>query len=346
VLLAIAARARRSLALALGVLLVCLPSATARAEQPTVTLLVLEPVQPDMLQRVQGQLADKAAKVEAVQGSGKTPVERAFRAAEQRGAALVVWFSSRPKVTVSVLDVRQKRLIERDVPAPRAGEVMAQSARDEAAAFIVRGAVDDFNEGRSVGRPVQAPPPEPEPCPAVPMLAPAPPRWHLLGGTYVAADGLALLRGPELGLLVRRTSFSFGAAVRHSFSSTVDRSGFSLDVARYDLRVLGEYKFFARPEVELSLAAELGPSLHERSTRSVPNGYVVAPSSLQPNLFVGVFGAATFRVTRTGVRLRAALGLEATPGDRELLVRGRAEPLDSAWPVQPQAQLSGLFPLW
>jgi hypothetical protein len=320
-------------------------TATARAEQ-TVTVLVLEPVQPDMLQRVQGQLADKAAKVEAVQSLGRTAVERAFRAAERRGAALVVWFTSPPKVTVSVLDVRQKRLIERDVPPPRAGEVMAQSARDEAAAFIVRGAVDDFNEGRSVGRPVEPPPPEAEPCPAVPALAPAPPRWHVLGGTYFAADGLALLRGPELGLVLRRTSYSWGASVRHSFTSTVERAGFSLDVTRYDLRAFGEYKFFATPQVELSVGAELGPSLHSRTTRSVPDGYVVAPSSLQPDLFLGIFGAASFRLTRSGVRLRAALGLEATPGDRQLLVRGRAEPLDDAWPVQPRAQLSGLFPLW
>jgi hypothetical protein len=346
VLLVAKAHARRSLALALAALLTCLISAPARAEQ-TVTVLVLEPVQPDMLQRVQGQLADKAARVQAVQGSGKTAVEGAFRAAEEHGAALVVWFTSPPKVTVSVLDVRQKRLIERDVPPPRAGEVMAQSARDEAAAFIVRGAVDDFNEGRSVGRPVEAPPPEPQFRPDEVMLGPAPvpPRWHVLGGAYAVADGLALLRGPELGLYVRGPRLNFGASLRHSFSSMVERSGFSLDVSRSDLRAFGEYRFFATSRVDLAVGAELGPSLHQRTTRSVPDGYVVAPRSLQPDLFLRVFGAATFRLTRNGVRLRAALGLEATPGDRELLVRGRAQPLDSAWPVQPHAQLSGLFPL-
>jgi len=345
VLLAAKARARRSLALALSALLLCLVSATARAEQ-TVSVLVLEPVRPDMLQRVQGQLADKAARVEAVRSSGKTAVERAFRAAEQRGAVLVVWFTSPPRLTVSVLDVRQKRLIERDVPPPRAGEVMAQSARDEAAAFIVRGAVDDFNEGRNVGRPVEPPSREPQPCPAVPMLAPAPPRWHLLGGTYFVADGLVLLRGPELGLVLRSSSLTWGASVRHSFASTVERAGFSLDVTRYDLRVFGAYTLLARSRVELSLAAALGPSLHERRTRSVPEGYVVAPSSIEPDLFLGMFGAAAFRLTPSGVRLRAALGVEATAGDRRLLVRGRTAPLDSAWPAQPQAQLSLLFPLW
>ncbi len=162
----------------------------------------------------------------------------------------------------------------------------------------------------------------------------------------MAADGLALLRGPELGLVLRRSSISWGASVRHSFTSTVERAGFSLDVTRYDLRVFGAYTLLSRSLVELSLGTALGPSLHERRTRSVPEGYVVAPSSLEPDLFLGIFGVATFRLTRTGVRLRAALGVEATPGDRELLVRGRAGALDSAWPIQPQAQLSGLFPLW
>lgn len=341
-----AARARRNVALALSALLLsCLLSATAHAEQ-AVTVLVLEPVQPDMLQRVQGQLADKAVKVTAVRATGKTAVERAFHAARQRGAALVVWFSRTPVFAVSVLDVRRQRLVEREVPAPQSGEVMAQSARDEAAAFIVRGAVDDITEGRSVGRPVVPPPVESKPCPVAPLLAPAPPAWHLFGGTFLVGDGLAILYGPELGVLLRRSRLSFGVSVRYSFASTVDRAGFSLDVTRYDLRASAAYTMLATSRVELSAGAELGPSLHWRVTRSVPDGYVVAPSSLAPDLFVGVFGAATFRLTSNGVRLRAALGIEATAGDRELLVRGRAEPLDTAWPLQPRAQLSAIFPLW
>ena len=328
-------------ALALLVLGCWLCSAPSRAEQ-AVTVLVLQPVEADMLQRVQGQLADKSARVLAVQAVGRTPVERAFRAARQHGAALVVWFSDERGFAVNVLDVRRSRLVERAVPPPQSGEVMGRSARDEAAAFIVRGAVEDIGEGRSVGRPVAPPPPpqlEPKPCPAAPQLAPVPARFHAL------ADGLATLRGPELGLLHRRPHFTWAVLGRLSYASTLERAGFSLDVARYDLRALGSYALISSRLVELAGGVAFGPSLHRRATRAVPDGFLVAPSSLEPDLFLGVFGAAAFQLAPSGVRLRVALGIEAGLGERDLLVQGRGEPLESAWPVQPFAQLSLVFPV-
>lgn len=309
-------------------------------------VLVLQPVAPDMLQRVQGQLADKLVTVSAVRAPGRTAIERAFRAARAQGAALVVWFDPEPRVTVNVLDVRRSRLIERPVAAAASGEIMARSARDEAAAFMVRSALEDIDEGRNVGRAVAPPPLAPAPCPpALAPLLPAP-RWFVLGGGYLIGDGLSTLRGVGLGVLTRQSHFGWGVATRIAYATAFERDGFDLDVARYDLRLFGTYPAISNERVELGLGLSLGPALHRRTTRTVPAGYAVAPPSTQPDVFLGALAAASFRLTRSGVALRVALGLEAGLGDRALLAQRRREALDSAWPLQPGLDLALVFPLF
>ncbi|MAC28246.1 MAG: hypothetical protein CMH59_17505, partial [Myxococcales bacterium] len=153
-------RARLALALSLPLL------ATAARAQPAngapAQAVVAGPLPGDLRARVEGQTGDLAWRLRfepaAPRPAGLDAAARAFPEAR-----VVVWVrgGESDALRLSLVDLRDRRLLEREV-APPEGEAFAASTLHETAALLIRGALQALSLGGEVGVAVPAPAPTPE----------------------------------------------------------------------------------------------------------------------------------------------------------------------------------------
>lgn len=326
---------------------------TARASANDITTaVVLDPVQTDLWQRLQGQLSDTPLRILREHAAEGSPLERAFVAARRHSASIVVWFVEQRAWQVSVLDVGRSRLVERTIGPGESNEVMARSARTEAAAFVVRAAIEEILEGREIGRPVVSPAtarPAARSAIRPPVRSASSARPHfglsLLSGYHGVADGIAVRHGPLFGARFDSRQLFAETYAFVSTGSRFDSRGFSLDIWHYDLRAkLGTYLCCKVP-FGVTAALVIGPGLYRRVTRVVPAGYVSEEASAQASLFLGAALGGDVRLSAAGARLRLALTAEMPTAQRELVVTDGSFALATAWPVQVGVQASLLLPL-
>lgn len=130
-------------------------ASAARADDvPVRRAVVLGDASEELLERVTGQTGDLAWTLERRDGvvprrDALSEVRRVARAAR---AEVALWFEeTEVAVTVFVVEVDAMRLFARRIDDAAEGEPMGRSARWEAAAVVVRGALRDLADGGHIG---------------------------------------------------------------------------------------------------------------------------------------------------------------------------------------------------
>jgi hypothetical protein len=234
-----------------------------------------------LVERIRGQTSDLELTLATPTTGALEPtlaeqLSAARRLAKDAGAALAIWFvHTEPAIEVVVVDLRVERVLVRSIAG--GGGPLELSAREEAAALVVRSAVKASLSGDALGEPEQrvvaAPaPPEPVATPvAVVPPRPEPPRpqtsWLLGVGAQGVADG-ASARGRYglfalLALTPRR--FELGLRGGYGLRAQVGNSVAKLAIVEHALGGYAGYALLSRERVRLMLA--LGASWRLLTTR-------------------------------------------------------------------------------
>lgn len=322
-----------------------------------------------LIERVRGQTSDLEVRLvtresSVIEASLAEQLQAARTLAAETSARVVVWFArAAERLDVIVADVQADRVLVRSLSLAEGPG--ASSARDEAAALVVRSALRASLHGDALGEPEaalvpMAPAPTPEPAPAEPAAptvqpkpTPAPPLQARVRAALAAEGALdgATERGRyalSLSLSYTRGRLELGLAGGYGFRSEVARELARLSQTEHTVSVYGGYALVARERVRLALT--LGPSLHlvttevrVRDTRLAPSADRVLLPALALDLRFGYFP----RWLRARAGVGGALGLDAFPWPVQhgYHVEGRFVSVRSAHVLQPKLTLALLFML-
>lgn len=264
----------RGLALALCLISAFTLPSNAAADPEPLRVVVLGADRSELRQRLEGQLADTEWVVLVAPLLKHVSRAEIATTGARLGALAAVWFerSADDGWSVFVLNVDRSELIQREVSGPSHGEVMAMSARDELAAYIVREALIDLQEGRFKGTAVEVDARGP---PAISPVAP-PPRSRIRtsfsvgAGWQAVADGESPSgqQGPRLSFAVRHGRLGAWMSGATSLPVMLEDDLSSIELLRSDamLGVSAELVQWG----SLSLSALLGGGVvaFQRSTES------------------------------------------------------------------------------
>jgi len=269
-------------------------------------LLWLAPGDPELSNRVRGQLIDTAWQVidqgpapKHTPGDREAQLSFAFKQARAAEAAAVAWVQEGAEhITVLVLDVARSRLSAREIPRPSA-DMSQQSAAFETAALIVRSTLLSIESGSVVGEAVAEPIPvaataRRERQPATATTATAAPRhnpdpesglefWGRVGAQVNVNVG-TLSAGPTLGAGISQGGFRLGLEAhwllprdqRTSFQEAGAEQEVRLSWWRIGAVITAEHEWHFSRHWAGFFGVQPGLTLLNRATRSSP---AVTPSS-------------------------------------------------------------------
>lgn len=275
------------------------PPVAGPAEQSAQTVLWLAPTDPELGNRLKGQLIDTSWQLQERPagapfngGDRATQLRAAFEGARLTQAAAVVWVrEDSERMQVLVLDVAHSRLSVRDVPR-QVGDSAEQSAAFETAALIVRATLASIESGMQVGDAVvepEAPGPVADEPPA-PSLVPATESevqdgasvWARVGIQGHPDDGQPWL-GPQLGVGLTFGQVRLGV-LGHFLLPREQRADYvsagvaehaDLELSRLGMAVSAEYDLQLSQQWAVFLGLQPGVTLLHRQTRR--------SSTLQPS---------------------------------------------------------------
>lgn len=312
------------------------------------TVVVEAPAEPELLERVLGQLSDLPYTVEVASRTSTTgaPGVRAKRLARTRQVAAILLVDG-PEAggcTVTVSHVPSGRLLSRTVEP-----VESRSATWETCALIARSTLQAMSawrqqEERPPPRVEPLPPPEPVPTPA----RPRPPEIGVEAaiGWRAGTDGEGPFgpHGPEVRVAVRGHGWAAGLELAADLPERLEDSIARIELSRYRTALGGSVDVTSIGPLSLSAALSLGASIHRRST--FPVGEAVVATA--PRTIVAFSARGEARLSYdlgSFFELELAAGVDALAGvpairyARGDRVVARARP----WPVQPHARLGVVF---
>jgi hypothetical protein len=341
----------------------------ARADTLRGLFRVTVPDDRALLERVRGQASDLAVTLEVEETSSLEPslrdqlaTARAFAAGHE--ARVVIWARrTAASVEIVVADLALDRVLVRALEDASSAD--ERSARDEAAALVVRSALKASLSGEALGSspkellPVEEPAPvldtpkEPTPPPPAPAPRPAPraDRWlgalgGLAGGDGVGGAGRYAV-GARLGWfgsrweLGLRGAYGFGVDARVALAR--------LTLAQHRLEGYVGVVPVARETFRLGLLVGAGArlfSLHVDSTEQSLQG------ESGRKVLVGLSALAALRVLPTWARwqggragIELSAGLDVLPRALELGYRTaeRFVVAETLWRVQPVGALEAVL---
>jgi len=260
-----------------------LPPRSALAAE--LTAVILEPVDPALLERVQGQTSDLEWRLDRAEGPAELP--RALEVARGARVDAVIWFvaSDDGSVRVHVFDARAHRQLERSV-SPPAEERLASSTTAELSAFIVRSSLQAIAAGRIIGEPVKTPIPKPV---APRRASPEPPvRPGSDRAGSVDAGGFAVAQGASnvvdlgfwLGVGFEWSRFMGGLSASTTGQTTTSFERATLGLQRQQLTALAGVRWLDTETLELWARLGFGLLLYRRETSSVDVGLAPTPASV------------------------------------------------------------------
>jgi hypothetical protein len=326
----------------------------------TAVLRVASPQDEARVGRLQGQLSDLPVQLRVSPGPALGPATpevwaAAVALAEREGAQAVIWFHPEPGALVlHVAEPSSRRLLVRRVQEGPTRGRRGQSARDEAAALIVRSALRALVEGDPVGEeiappppppppPEPPPPPAPAPLPAPEPAAPPPPpparsTWAVGVGWQAVLDGQSPWgqQGPRLSLDWEGARVRVRALLQASLPARLEDAYTRVSLSRHALGVAVDGALVSTARWRLAAGVGLGVAGFLRTTEPRAAGVEAAPARLVPAPFLSPEVLARWRGPR--LALEASFAVDALAGapvlgyQREgvFLVRN---PL---WSVQPR----------
>jgi len=304
-------------------------AARAEAEPLHVVVRTVSDADRGLLDRIRGQTSDLDVAIEertadALEPSLPLQLAAADGLAPTGASSAVVWFDRDPEAERAILVV---------LAVPRAGRVLVRrveerdrSATLEAAALIVRSALQALAEGATIGverATVAPPPPEPPPAPPPePRRAPPPPPsrssgWLASIGWQTALDGES--RFGQQGLAGRfawaRAPLEIGVAASVGVPVEIADRYARLAVWRRTIAATGALRL-GRAPLELVLGASAGAAAFGRSTVAHDENVEPQPPSVVWTPLVAP--EATLRLLPRwlggAVALSLALGADFVPG--------------------------------
>lgn len=265
------------------------------------SVLWLTPADPELGNRVRGQLIDTAWQLverptgaQFNAGDSNAQLRTAFAGARLTQAAAVAWVrEDEERIQVLVLDVAHSRLSVRDVPR-QIGDDAQQSAAFETAALIVRATLASIESGTQVGDAVvepSAPPPVPEDAPTVQRTTTSESPsgdvgvglWARVGG-QVNLNSDQVLFGPDAGVGVAVERVRLGLMghwlLPHEQHASYVEAGVTRQVAlelwRLGMAVSAEYEWALSPQWGVFLGLQSGLTVLHRATQ---RSATIQPSS-------------------------------------------------------------------
>lgn len=319
-------------------------TADARADEPIAVLV--GPSGPELLRRVEGQLADLEWRfVHRPAGSVPT-LAQAFSVGEQEHARVVATFEeTNDAIVLEVVDVPERRRFTRRFEGGSA------TARREETAVVLRSSLVAIGLGGEIGVqvPEASPPPAPPPPAASAPPAPeAPSPSHGLGLDLavlgqMAFDGLA---GPSLGpggrIGLWRKRLALGLVTTFGWPRTIHATDVDLVVTRSTVAFRAGGSVYERPHAKLVLAASMGVEVLGRITSSTAGAlvatdrarraYALASAEATLQLFPG-------RGRRLGLELGAGIDVPMSQPTFTVAQGDVDRVVASAWWVEPRASI-------
>ena len=318
-------------------------AAEARADEPVAVLV--GPSGPELLHRVEGQLADLEWRfVHRPAGSAGT-LAAAFALGESQHARVVATLEeTSDAIVLDVVDVPERRRFTRRFEGGSA------TARREEAAVVLRSSLVAIGLGGEIGVqvPTAAPPPPPPPtAPQAPVAdAPSPSRGlgldlAVLG--QMAFDGLA---GPSLGpggrIGLWRKRLALGVVTTFGWPRTIRATDVDLVVTRSTVAFRVAGAVYERPHVRLVVGGSMGVEVLGRITSSTAGAlvatdrtrraYALASADVSLQLFPG-------RGRRLGLELGAGVDVPMSQPTFSVAQGEVERVVASAWWVEPKASV-------
>jgi hypothetical protein len=300
------------------------------------TLLWLTPSDPELSNRLRGQLVDtswqlveRATNPQFKAGDRGAQLRVAFEEARVAQAKAVAWVrEDDQRIQVLILDVAHSRLSVRDVPRPIADSAQ-QSAALETAALIVRATLASIDSGTQVGDAVEEPSPLPASAPSVPSASSeqmstesSPPTTDARSGLWLRVGGQVHVNseqfrfGPFAGLGVAVEQIRVGvlghfllpSRQRAHYVDATGRRAVELEFWQLGLALGIEYDWMLSTQWAVFLGVQPGLTVLHRATRatatlqaSPDSGYLLPTVGFH----VGLAGPALADVLRPELMLGA-----------------------------------------
>ena len=313
----------------------------ARAEEPVAVLV--GPSGPELLRRVEGQLADLEWRfVHRPAGSAGT-LAAAFALGESEHARVVATFEeTSDAIVLDVVDVPERRRFTRRF------EGGSTTARREEAAVVLRSSLVAIGLGGEIGVQVPAVAPPPPPVPNEPPPEAPPPRSSSLGLDLavlgqMAFDGLA---GPSLGpggrIGLWRKRLSLAVVTTFGWPRTIRATDVDLVVTRSTVAFRVAGAVYERPHVRVVVGGSMGVEVLGRITSSTAGAlvatdrtrraYALASADVTLQLFPG-------RGRRLGLELGAGVDVPMSQPTFSVAQGEVERVVASAWWVEPKASV-------
>ncbi|MFO0695110.1 MAG: hypothetical protein U0230_16235 [Polyangiales bacterium] len=313
----------------------------ARADEPVAVLV--GPSGPELLHRVEGQLADLEWRfVHRPAGSAGT-LAAAFALGESQHARVVATLEeTSDAIVLDVVDVPERRRFTRRFEGGSA------TARREEAAVVLRSSLVAIGLGGEIGVQVPAVAPPPPPVPNEPPPEAPPPRSSSLGLDLavlgqMAFDGLA---GPSLGpggrIGLWRKRLSLAVVTTFGWPRTIRATDVDLVVTRSTVAFRVAGAVYERPHVRVVVGGSMGVEVLGRITSSTAGAlvatdrtrraYALASADVTLQLFPG-------RGRRLGLELGAGVDVPMSQPTFSVAQGEVERVVASAWWVEPKASV-------
>jgi len=270
-------------------------------------VLLVEPGEPELAARIEGQPRDRAVAMERVSAEPGLDATGAKALAIERNARAVVSVQAQPdgSLRVRVFDVLLGSERSRQVPKPE-GEPLGSSAVFEAAALAVRGELSSLLS-KDAETNAEAPPPAvqtlpPAPPPGSPELEPPSTAADIdaanaaravyslrIGGRFSHIAAPHYTGGPTLGLGLELGALVLGLHATTALPITVRGDAVSVALRRHGVGMRASVIALSGPRARVLLGADAGLVLYARSTEGT-TGLRATPDATSVS---GTFGAST-----------------------------------------------------
>jgi hypothetical protein len=327
-----------------------------------VVIRTASPADRELLSRVRGQASDLDVEIidaptDSLEGAVGEQLRASAAIADVHAATVVFWFSferSASTLLVFVAEPKAGRLFVRSIEGqtspPTASATRPSSFALEAAALVVRTALQAFAAGGTIGihwRAVDsAPPPPPHPLTggAAPTVTPVPGKrklgWFASVGWQVAFDGYSpygqMGIAADAGLSVGRLEVAL--ALSMAPLTTLRDELVSVELSRYAVAAAAGWRLVWTRSFGLVAGAQLGYAAFYRATTTTAPSLSATPPQVTSSSLLGAQLRASWRPRGGRLTISADVGCDYVAGAPSLIYSTGAGPQRERplWLVQPR----------